>query len=113
MEDLGILFGGIFEAISHGDAVPVLVGPHAVQMEESDAVSVRESLIEVGLPSRHRREVPVDKSNSPFGCGNGKLRKKILQKASIGKFDLQIGSAVVFVSFGITRQRAIEPEVYA
>ena len=55
----------------HYGAIPVLVGPHALQMEKGYPITILERVIEVWLKTGHGTEVAVDEGNAPFLGGQG------------------------------------------
>jgi len=49
-----------------GSAVPVLIRPHALQMEKSHPVAVLKKAIKVRLQVGHGTEIPANKGNASF-----------------------------------------------
>jgi hypothetical protein len=75
----------------HGHTVPVLEGPHAVQVKEGHSVAVLENLVEIGLEAGHGAQVPIDEGYASLFRGERELVEKITDSASRRKIHVQVG----------------------
>ena len=61
-----LVFNGVHRFghfIHHGHAETILNRPHAVQVEEGQAVAILESVVKIWLQSRHGAQFTVDKGD--------------------------------------------------
>src|SRR3990172_4173449 len=96
----------------HGNAMAILEGPHAVQIEESHAVVIFQRMIEIRLKVGHGAQLPVDERDAaPLGR-HLQNSQKVADRTPFGQFDFWVGMTAAILLATITRQFAIQPDIH-
>jgi hypothetical protein len=106
-----ILSARFRQSLAQGSTVPVLEGPHAVQVEQGNAVCAFKDVIEIGLSSRQGSEFSVDECDTPLLMWKRQVSEEIFQPTAFGQLDHLIGKTGSVVSACKASQWAIEPNV--
>lgn len=95
----------------HGCAVPILDGPHTVQVKESHPVAVLESMVEIRLKVGHSTEVSINKAKASLLGGQSERLQKITNLASGGQIHMQVGMVLTSRVTAVARQWTVEPDI--
>jgi hypothetical protein len=94
MEEFLLLGHGVCHTGSQRGAVPVVVGPHALQVEKGYPIAVLEVVIDIWLKARHGTEVAVDEGDAPLLGGQSQTPQEIAHLAPGWQIKLQAGVAL-------------------